>query len=94
MGWGAVELVPEKAMAEITELKQALAQMLADIAPGQAGPLPAPPARLPLDGFGRFLQEMRNQGMHPYLTGDIPADPTPRPRRAAPKPYLVGRPHA
>ena len=82
-------------LAEFLEApEEALAQMLADIAPGQAGPLPAPPARLPLDGFGRFLQEMRNQGMHPYLTGDIPADPNPRPRRAAPKPYLVSRPHA
>ncbi|RYH04155.1 glycosyl transferase [Salipiger sp. IMCC34102] len=43
-----------------------------------------------LAGFGQFLQNLKNQGMHPYLMGDFPAAPpplsqTPKPR----KPYLV-----
>ncbi|MGR3591318.1 MAG: DUF5927 domain-containing protein [Limimaricola soesokkakensis] len=80
-------------LAEFLEAPaEALALMLSDIAPGRAGPPPAPPAMVPLDGLGRFLQEMRNLGMHPYLTGDIPIEP-PAPRRPAPRPYLV-RPHA
>ena len=80
-------------LAEFLEAPaEALALMLSDIAPGRAGPPPAPPAMVPLDGLGRFLQEMRNLGMHPYLTGDIPIEPL-APRRPAPRPYLV-RPHA
>ena len=43
-----------------------------------------------LSGFGQFLQNLKNQGMHPYLMGDFPAerslDPAPKPSR---KPYLV-----
>lgn len=79
-------------LAEFLETPdEALARILADIAPGRTGPLPTPPALRPLEGFGRFLQEMRNQGMHPYLTSDVPAEP-PAPRQPAPRPYIV-RPH-
>ena len=43
-----------------------------------------------LTGFGQFLQNLKNQGMHPYLMGDFPVDPAPRNlpggRR---KPYLI-----
>jgi hypothetical protein len=48
------------------------------------------PKIMPLDGFGQFLQNLKNQGMHPYLMGDFPvnADRTNPPRRP-PKPYLV-----
>ncbi len=43
-----------------------------------------------LSGFGRFLQNLKNQGMHPYLRGDFPVEHAPRnSRRAARKPYLV-----
>lgn len=43
-----------------------------------------------LDGFGQFLQNLKNQGMHPYLMGDFPVardlqTTTETPRR----PYLV-----
>ena len=43
-----------------------------------------------LTGFGQFLQNLKNQGMHPYLMGDFPVEPpadnnAPKPR----KPYLV-----
>ncbi|TKZ18068.1 glycosyl transferase [Shimia litoralis] len=48
------------------------------------------PKMADLTGFGQFLQNLKNQGMHPYLMGDFPATldginqvKTPR------KPYLV-----
>ncbi|WP_050928955.1 beta-1,6-N-acetylglucosaminyltransferase [Aestuariivita boseongensis] len=48
------------------------------------------PKMVDLEGFGQFLQNLKNQGMHPYLMGDFPVDPAPvnqpRPPR---KPYLV-----
>jgi len=48
------------------------------------------PKMVDLSGFGQFLQNLKNQGMHPYLMGDFPTDEGPRtiqpPRR---KPYLI-----
>jgi hypothetical protein len=43
-----------------------------------------------LTGFGQFLQNLKNQGMHPYLMGDFPVESVslhqaPKAR----KPYLV-----
>lgn len=48
------------------------------------------PRMVDLEGFGRFLQNLKNQGMHPYLMGDFPverdvAQASKPPRR----PYLV-----
>ncbi|MGY3438225.1 MULTISPECIES: DUF5927 domain-containing protein [unclassified Marinovum] len=43
-----------------------------------------------LTGFGQFLQNLKNQGMHPYLMGDFPVEGRPlgqRPKTR--KPYLV-----
>ena len=48
------------------------------------------PRMVDLTGFGQFLQNLKNQGMHPYLMGDFPVDPPPK--NAQPhkrKPYLV-----
>ena len=43
-----------------------------------------------LTGFGRFLQNLKNQGMHPYLMGDFPVDPPPVNQVEKPrKPYIV-----
>ena len=48
------------------------------------------PATVDLTGFGQFLQNLKNQGMHPYLIGDIGADFTPAgPPNARRRPYLV-----
>jgi len=48
------------------------------------------PKMVDLTGFSQFLQNLKNQGMHPYLMGDFPTDASPvntgLPRR---KPYLV-----
>ena len=48
------------------------------------------PRMVDLKGFGQFLQNLKNQGMHPYLMGDFPVDPAPanvQPTKR--KPYLV-----
>lgn len=43
-----------------------------------------------LKGFGQFLQNLKNQGMHPYLMGDFPVEQDPiQPRPNSRKPYLV-----
>ncbi|UWQ14420.1 beta-1,6-N-acetylglucosaminyltransferase [Aliiroseovarius sp. M344] len=61
-----------------------------DIGPRTATRLTSLPKMKPLQGFGQFLQDLKNQGMHPYLMGDFPAGhdlvPTTRIQR---KPYLV-----
>jgi hypothetical protein len=48
------------------------------------------PKMVDLAGFGQFLQNLKNQGMHPYLMGDFPVERgvagTPKAQR---KPYLV-----
>ena len=43
-----------------------------------------------LTGFGQFLQNLKNQGMHPYLMGDFPvAQDVNEPQQTKRKPYLV-----
>ena len=43
-----------------------------------------------LTGFGQFLQNLKNQGMHPYLMGDFPVSETDSDSlHSKPKPYLV-----
>lgn len=48
------------------------------------------PKMADLEGFGQFLQNLKNQGMHPYLMGDFPVA---RELQTAPesprRPYLV-----
>lgn len=48
------------------------------------------PRMTDLTGFGQFLQNLKNQGMHPYLMGDFPVGPTdPVDHKPARRPYLV-----
>ena len=48
------------------------------------------PRMVDLTGFGRFLQSLKNQGMHPYMMGDFPAEPdAPATGPARRKPYRV-----
>ncbi|SEV90738.1 Core-2/I-Branching enzyme [Aliiroseovarius sediminilitoris] len=67
-----------------------LQSVVDDIGPRKTGALQSMPKMKPLRGFGQFLQDLKNQGMHPYLMGDFPAGhdlvPTTRIQR---KPYLV-----
>ncbi|MCK0140214.1 beta-1,6-N-acetylglucosaminyltransferase [Aliiroseovarius sp. F47248L] len=69
---------------------EVLQSVVEDIGPQKTGALTSLPKMKPLQGFGQFLQDLKNQGMHPYLMGDFPARhdlvPTTRISR---KPYLV-----
>ncbi len=48
------------------------------------------PKMADLTGFGQFLQNLKNQGMHPYLMGDFPVEhQLHEPNKDKPKPYLV-----
>ena len=77
----------------LAEFLEAPSEALQAIVDG-IGPHPRRLTEMPrmadLAGFGRFLQNLKNQGMHPHLTGDIPVEPDARsPDRPARKPYLV-----
>jgi hypothetical protein len=48
------------------------------------------PRMADLTGFGQFLQNLKNQGMHPYLMGDFPVSQSEvGTEKAKRKPYLV-----
>ncbi|PIE07465.1 MAG: glycosyl transferase [Rhodobacterales bacterium] len=48
------------------------------------------PRMVSLEGFGQFLQNLKNQGMKPHLMGDFPVETAPpKPRSQPRKPYLV-----
>jgi len=48
------------------------------------------PTMVDLAGFGQFLQNLKNQGMHPYLMGDFPVERgTVNQPKQPRKPYLV-----
>lgn len=61
-----------------------------EVGPRAARRLNEAPKMVELDGFGRFLQNLKNQGMKPVLMGDFPAtiDIPQNPQRPQ-KPYLV-----
>ncbi len=79
-------------MAEFIEAPMEPLQIIIDEI-GQKSPrrLSEAPLMEDLTGFGQFLQNLKNQGMHPYLMGDFPVDPLPRSATATRprKPYLV-----
>ncbi|KMK65526.1 beta-1,6-N-acetylglucosaminyltransferase [Puniceibacterium sp. IMCC21224] len=78
-------------MAEFIEAPMEPLQVIIDEI-GQTGTrrLSEAPRMEELAGFGQFLQNLKNQGMHPYLMGDFPVDPVPRNSgQPARKPYLV-----
>ncbi len=69
---------------------EALQSVTEEIGLSHPGYLTEAPKPVDLTGFGRFLQNLKNQGMHPYLVGDFPADDVFGPRiRPLQKPYLV-----
>jgi len=67
-----------------------LQTIIDEIGPRNLRRLTEAPRMVDLTGFGQFLQNLKNQGMHPHLMGDFPSGDvladTPRSRR---KPYLV-----
>ncbi|KUJ78075.1 glycosyl transferase [Ruegeria marisrubri] len=78
-------------MAEFVEAPmEPIRTVIDEILPTNSPPLSQAPRPVDLSGFGKFLQNLKNQGMHPYLMGDYPVEdhnePAPRPIL---KPYLV-----
>ncbi|MEM8576547.1 MAG: beta-1,6-N-acetylglucosaminyltransferase [Pseudomonadota bacterium] len=78
-------------MAEFIEAPmEPLQSILDEIGTAQDRRLAEVPKMVDLDGFGQFLQNLKNQGMHPYLMGDFPVDRgTGAPIAPTRKPYLV-----
>ena len=79
-------------MAEFIEAPmEPLQTILDEIAPSTPRRLSEAPRMVDLSGFGQFLQNLKNQGMHPYLMGDFQVDPSAATHREVqrPKPYLV-----
>jgi len=67
-----------------------LQSIIDEIGPKPMRRLREAPKMVDLAGFGQFLQNLKNQGMHPYLMGDFPVgvDPVDN-NRPVRKPYLV-----
>ena len=78
-------------MAEFIEAPmEPLQGILDEIGQARLRRLSEAPKMVDLHGFGQFLQNLKNQGMHPYLMGDFPVErgPASDPRPAT-RPYLV-----
>ncbi|MEP1539045.1 MAG: beta-1,6-N-acetylglucosaminyltransferase [Paracoccaceae bacterium] len=78
-------------MAEFIEAPmEPLQAILDEIGPSNARRLKEVPKMVDLTGFGQFLQNLKNQGMHPYLMGDFAVSQSPDQSKDRPrKPYLV-----
>ena len=78
-------------MAEFVEAPmEPLQTILDEIGPARDRRLAEAPKMTNLQGFGQFLQNLKNQGMHPYLMGDFPVVQSANTQNAtARKPYLV-----
>lgn len=78
-------------LAEFVESPiEALQTTLDDMSPQTPRGVTEAPRMVDLAGFAQFLQNLKNQGMHPYMMGDFPSDPGPQhPRGQQRKPYLV-----
>ncbi|CUK13543.1 Core-2/I-Branching enzyme [Ruegeria denitrificans] len=64
--------------------------VIEEIGTQRAGHLVEAPKMVDLSGFGQFLQNLKNQGMHPYMMGDFPTDDVFGAQvRPFKKPYLV-----
>ncbi|GAA6180804.1 beta-1,6-N-acetylglucosaminyltransferase [Shimia sp. NS0008-38b] len=78
-------------LAEFIEAPMEPLQTIIDeIGSEKARRLSEAPRMTDLSGFGQFLQNLKNQGMHPYLMGDFPVSQTDTDQKKPPrKPYLV-----
>lgn len=78
-------------MAEFIEAPMEPLQTIIDeIGPHSRSRLSEVPRMVDLTGFGQFLQNLKNQGMHPYLMGDFPVEPqVHKMNQTRPRPYLV-----
>lgn len=79
-------------MAEFIQTPiEPLQAIVDDIGPKADGHLVQTPTMHDLEGFGRFLQNLKNQGMHPFLMGDFPVEPRMQvsKNKTHRKPYLI-----
>ena len=78
-------------MADFVESPMEPLQTIIDeIGPKNLRRLTEVPRMVDLAGFGQFLQNLKNQGMHPHLMGDFPVGDDPvQPKDSPRKPYLV-----
>ncbi|MGO4914541.1 DUF5927 domain-containing protein [Pseudogemmobacter sp. W21_MBD1_M6] len=78
-------------MADFIEAPMEPLQIIMDeIAPKTFRRLTEAPKMVDLKGFGQFLQNLKNQGMHPHLMGDFPVESDLQlPQTKRRKPYLV-----
>ncbi|SLN30188.1 Core-2/I-Branching enzyme [Roseovarius albus] len=77
-------------MAEFIEAPMEPLQGIIEEVAREGSGLAEVPKMVDLTGFGQFLQNLRNQGMHPYLMGNFPViHDTAEPQKPKPKPYLV-----
>ncbi|WP_322893267.1 MULTISPECIES: beta-1,6-N-acetylglucosaminyltransferase [unclassified Yoonia] len=68
-----------------------LQNIVDDMAGHRAATLTKLPKMVDLTGFAQFLQDLRNQGMNPYLAGDFAVgDRSPNRRPNLRKPYMIG----
>ena len=83
---------PVAHMAEVIAAPQEPLQAILDeISPRSPHRLTEAPRMTDLTGLGAFLRGLRDLGMPPVATGDIPADPpAPANPHSAPRPRLVG----
>jgi hypothetical protein len=60
------------------------------VQPGAGQAMRSMPNLVDLTGFGAFLDQLKNQGLHQKPVGDYKEDDSaPRPREARPRPYIV-----
>ncbi len=78
-------------MAEFIEAPmEPLQTILDEIGPAKEHRVSEVPKMADLQGFGQFLQNLKNQGMHPHLMGDFAvAQGAEHPVKKSGKPYLV-----
>ena len=66
-----------------------LQSLLDHIAGPAAPPLSEVPRMADLSGLAQFVQNLKNQGMNPYLVGDLDEAPDPQRPQKPSRPYLV-----
>jgi hypothetical protein len=81
------------ALSEFIEAPMDVLQNIIDEIAGHRGSaVTEVPKMVALDGLAVFLQDLKNQGMNPFLTGEFSTEKSVKDTTAvAPKPYVVGR---
>ncbi|MFT5006251.1 MAG: hypothetical protein ACI8YI_001870 [Paracoccaceae bacterium] len=77
-------------LAEFVEDPMPILQSILDgLDPGASRKLTEVPKMADLEGFGGFVQKLKNEGMNPHSVGDFPLSDLPGRKRLAIKPYVV-----